>query len=571
MGTTLMILGAALLYLAAYHTYGKYLSKKIFRMSAENRCPSVEYHDGIDFVATDKTVLFGHHFTSIAGTGPIVGPAVAIIWGWLPALIWILFGSIFMGAVHDFGAMCISLKHQGRSIGDLAGDLISARVRLLFLLIICFTLWIVVAVFGTVIAAVFALFPESVLPCWLQIPIAVGLGWLVYRRGKSHLLWGFIAVVLMYLSMALGTRLPVRVPELSLFSFTLSPVGCWVILLLIYAYIASTLPVQTLLQPRDYINAFQLITAMLLLVLGILAARPAFAAPAVALQPAGAPPLWPMLFITVACGAVSGFHALVSSGTSSKQCDLETSALPIAYGGMLLEGFLAVCVLIACGAGLGLGLTAADGTLLTGAAAFSQQYANWAAADGLGAKVGAFITGSANMITRLGLPRPLIITIMGVFVASFAATTLDTATRIQRYIISELARAVRLPWLGRRHPATALAVLSALWLAFQGGSGGKGALILWPVFGAMNQLLAGLALLVITVWLARNHKPLWITVLPMLFMLGMTGWAMVISIQQFHAQNNRLLLVISVITLLLEGWMLAESAIVLRTARKPRA
>jgi len=275
----------------------------------------------------------------------------------------------------------------------------------------------------------------------------------------------------------------------------------------------------------------------------------------------------PLLFITVACGAISGFHSLVSSGTTSKQCDSESSAMSIGYGGMLLEGLLAVFVLIACGAGIGLGLMH-DGELLTGTAAFSQQYESWAAAKGLGSKIGAFVTGSTNMIASTGLPKGFILTLMGVFVASFAATTLDTATRIQRYIVSELAMACKAPFLAKRHPATIIAVGTALLLAFSSGVEGKGALLLWPLFGAMNQLLAGLAFLVITVWLARNNKPIIYTLIPMIFMISVTGWAMNYNLKTFFAAENWLLFGIGVTVVVLEIWMIIEGAGALLKLRK---
>jgi len=553
MNSLWIALGTAALYIVAYHTYGRFLSRKIFQIDPQAPCPSETHHDGMDYVKTDKFILFGHHFTSIAGTGPIVGPAIAIIWGWLPALVWILIGSVLMGAVHDFGSMIISLRNQGRTIGDIAGNMISPRMRSLFLLIIFFSLWLVVAIFGVVIASVFILFPESVASVWLQIPIAVWLGWLLYKKKAHPLVFGAISVVLMYGSMALGVRFPMEMPAI----LGLSPTGIWVIALLIYAYIASTLPVHVLLQPRDYINAWQLAIAMLLLFLGITIARPLMVAPTLTTAPAGAPPMMPLLFITVACGAISGFHSLVSSGTTSKQCDSESSALSIGYGGMLLEGLLAVFVLIACGAGLGLGFMH-NGELLTGTAAFSQQYENWTAAQGLGSKINAFVTGASNMIATTGLPEEFILTLMGVFVASFAATTLDTATRIQRYIVSELASACKVPFLARRHPATLIAVGTALLLAFSCGVEGKGALLLWPLFGAMNQLLAGLAFLIITVWLARNHKPTLYTLIPMIFMISVTGWAMHTNLNTFFRAENWVLFGIGITVVSLELWMIIE-------------
>lgn len=558
MNSLYLALGAGILYLIAYHTYGRFLSRKIFKLDAAALCPSKELQDNIDFVPTKKSILFGHHFTSIAGIAPIVGPAVAIIWGWLPALIWVIFGSIFMGAVHDFGALVISLRNQGRSIGDLAAQVVNKRVRMLFLLIIFFELWIVIAIFGLIMALVFNMYPQAVFPVWMQIPIAVWLGHMIYKKNASHIFLGIIAVILMYATIVLGAYFPFKMPAL----FGLSPLALWVIVLMIYAYIASVLPVQILLQPRDYINGHQLFIALGILFLGVVVTRPLFVAPAVNLSPVGAPPLWPMLFVVIACGAISGFHALVASGTSSKQCARESDARMIGYGSMLIEGMLAVLVIIACGAGISLGLTK-GGETFTGVAAYSEQYSSWAAADGLGAKLGAFVEGSANMIEAIGIPHKIVIAIMGVFIVSFAATTLDTATRIQRYIVSEISQTIKLPFLSHKHPATFFAVGTALLLAFREGSG-KGALILLPLFGSINQLLAGLTLLVITVYLARKKIPIIYTLIPMLFMIFMTGWAMLINLKNFHASSNWLLFSIGLAVFVLEIWMVTESALVLK-------
>lgn len=558
MNSLVLAAGAGILYVIAYQTYGKFLGRKIFRLNPDAVCPSSGLRDDVDFVPTKKGILFGHHFTSIAGTGPIVGPAVAIIWGWVPALIWVLVGSIFMGAVHDLGAMVVSLRNQGRTIGDIAADVVNRRVRSLFLLIIFFELWIVVAIFGVVIGVVFNMYPQAVIPVWSEIPIALWLGHMVYRKGVPHLSLSILAVAFMYATVVIGSYLPLEMSPI----MGLDPVAVWVVILLIYAYIASVLPVQTLLQPRDYINSHQLFVALGLLALGVIFARPDMAAPVVDLSPEGAPPVWPMIFVVVACGAISGFHSLVSSGTSSKQCDVEASSLPIGFGGMLLEGMLAVFVLIACGAGLSLGLTR-DGQTFVGAAAFAEQYSSWGSAAGLGSKIGAFVAGSANMMESVGIPHNISLTVMGVFVVSFAATTLDTATRLQRYVVGELATAWGVPSLGRKHPATLIAVLTAFLLAFYNGSG-KGALALWPLFGAVNQLLAGLALLVVTVYLAKRRVPVVYTAIPMVFMLLMTGWAMILNLEQFYDSSNWLLLGIGLAVFVLEAWMIAESLLLLR-------
>jgi len=548
-------------FIVAYHTYGRFLGSKIFRVAADNVCPSHALKDDIDFVPANKHILFGHHFTSIAGLGPIVGPAVAIIWGWVPAVLWIFFGSILIGAVHDFGALVVSLRYNGRSIGDISADIINHRVRTLFLLIIFFLLLIVIAVFALVIAILFKMYPQAVIPVWIEVPIAVWLGYMVYTKQYNHVVMGIIAVALMYLFVIAGAYLPVDLKELGLSAKQVLIV--WMLILFGYSYIASTLPVQKLLQPRDYINSHQLYIAFGLLILGLLLARPEIVAPAYDPGPADAPPLWPFLFVVIACGAISGFHSLVSSGTTAKQCDSEKDARFVSYGSMLMEGSLATLVIAAVAGGIGLGLKTDTGELLIGQAAFSHHYASWAAAQGLGAKIGAFVQGSANMIAYCGIPKNITMTIMGVFIVSFAATTLDTATRLQRYIIGELACAYNFPQLARRHPATLIAVLTAFILAFYNGSG-EGAMILWPLFGTVNQLLGGIALLVITVYLARKSiSPLY-TLIPLIFMVVMTGWAMWINLTDFFHTNNWLLFIIGGIVFILEIWMIVEALLYMR-------
>lgn len=550
-------------YLIAYHTYGKFLAKKIFRLSAEAVCPSEALRDDHDFIPTKKEVLFGHHFTSIAGLGPIVGPAIAVIWGWVPAILWIFFGSIFVGAVHDFGSMVISLRAQGRSIGDIAADLVNKRVRTLFLLIIFFELWIVIAVFSLIIAILFTMYPIAVFPVWFELVIAATIGYLIYTKGKSIWLTSIVAVVIMYITVVIGAYLPIDFAVL----FGLNDkwvLITWILLVLSFnSWLASSLPVQTLLQPRDFINSHQLLIAMFLLMLGVIVAHPVIVAPAMNLSAAGAPPMWPFIFVVLACGAVSGFHSLVGSGTSSKQCDSETSSLYVSFGSMLWEGALAMLVVVAVAAGIGMGLKGGGGEIFTGTAAFNHHYASWGAAEGLASKLNAFIQGSANMIEACGIPEKIALAVMAVFIVSFAATTVDTATRIQRYVVVELATAYRFKPLMHRQAGTAFAVLTAAVLAFYDGSG-KGALKLWPLFGSVNQLLAGLALLIITIYLARRKTNIIYSAVPMVFMIVMTAWAMMLNIQKYFITENWLLLAVGVMVFALEIWMIVESVIVLK-------
>lgn len=528
-------------FIIAYHTYGRFLGNKLFELSKKRITPAHELNDGMDYVPARKEILFGHHFTSIAGTGPIVGPAIGVIWGWVPALIWVFVGSIVMGAVHDFGALVISARNKGKSIGDVTSHIVSPTSRILFLLVIFFCLVIVVSIFALIIGILFTMYPTAVFPVWMEIPIAIALGYLIYKKKANPTLLSIIALVLMYITVFIGIYIPVKLPGF----IGGSPLITWLLILLIYAYIASVLPVQTLLQPRDYINAHQLIVAMILLFLGLVITAPQISAPAVVTAPKGAPPVWPFLFITIACGAISGFHSLVSSGTSSKQLSDETHARFIGYGAMLMEGALATIVIIACTAGLG------------GIEAWTARYSNWAVASGLGAKLSAFVDGATTFLTALGISKILAKTVLGVFIVSFAATTLDSATRIQRYIVTELAQSFKIKFLTKRHSATALVIISALLLALVKPDG-KGALVLWPLFGASNQLLAGLALMVITVYLYKKGKSILFTGLPMLFMIIMTGWGMVLNIINFYRTNNWLLFAINGVIILFVLWMILE-------------
>jgi len=549
-------------YIIMYQLYGKYIGRKIFALSGEVKTPSQEFEDGRDYVPTKKEIIFGHHFTSIAGTGPIVGPAIAIIWGWVPAMLWIFVGSIVMGAVHDFGSLIISMRNQGKSISEYTAKYVNDRTKFLFFLIVFLELWIVIAIFGLVIAIIFSKYPQSVLAVWVEVPIAIYLGYLIYKKGKNAMTWSIYAIIAMYVCVFLGPYLPFKMPAVA----GIPPTGVWAIILLTYGFIASVLPVTTLLQPRDFINSHQLVIAMALLILGVIVTsfggHLEIVAPAVQMSPAKAPPMWPFLFITIACGAISGFHALVSSGTSAKQVRDERDSLFVGYGSMLMEGTLATLVVIAVAAGIGLGYTTKAGDTLMGVAAWTTHYSSWAAAAGLGSKISAFVDGAANMIMTLGIPKQFTLAIMAVFVASFAGTTLDTATRIQRYVVGELGNSINLPALNNRWTGTVIAVGTALILAFATGADGKGALKLWPLFGAVNQTLAALALIIITLYLKARGGLKWMVAgLPAIFMSVMTIWAVVMNQVKFGAAHNILLQVINVVILFIALWIVIEGVI----------
>jgi len=435
----------------------------------------------------------------------------------------------------------------------------------------------------------------------------VAIGTMLHRRGVNILIPSLFALGVMYLTVYYGNQGFLQAFNATLASWSIIT---WCVVLLIYSYAASVLPVWSLLQPRDYINSLQLLSALGLVVIGLVVAAInggaplpnggesmplEIVAPALNLHPQGAPFIFPFLFITIACGAISGFHCLVSSGTSSKQIKCETDAQLVGYGSMLTEGFLAVLVILACVAGLGLGSSNPDdsGSILTGADAYTARYTTWGASSGLIAKVGAFVEGSANFLKALGLPAGFSIALMGVFVASFAATTLDTACRLQRYVVQELAAifvakddqtSTEKPafnpfrWLTNKHGATIFAIVIAGLIAALPAPGkewtmanaGKGGLILWPLFGVTNQLLGGLAFLVITFWMWRRNLPIWFVALPTVFMLILP--AVGLSLQLFSesgwiAKENWLLVAIGFATLALEVWMLIEAFIAFPKAK----
>lgn len=539
------------IFVLGYRYYSRFLAERVFQLRADEPVPAREHEDGIDFVPTRLGILWGHHYTSIAGAAPIVGPALAVIWGWVPALVWVTVGTVMMGAVHDFSALVLSARHGGRSIGDISGVVLNERIRTLFLLIISLLIWIVLAVFAFIIATLFVAYPGSILPINVQILIALALGWLVHRKGRPALVPSLVAYVFLLVCVFFGDAFVEAFPAVASLS-----VLSWVCILLVYCFVASVLPVWLLLQPRDYINSHQLVTALVLLSVGLLVLQPAVAAPAINPSPEGAPSILPFLFITIACGAISGFHGLVSSGTTSKQLACMTDARPIGYGGMLGEGALGMLAVLATTAGFA---TTEE---------WYGHYASWGAAQGLPAKLGAFVDGSARFISSLGIPPSAAKTFMAVVVIAFAATSLDTGARIQRLVIGELGEIYGIRPLTNRFIAGATGIGLAMLLALT-QAGGKGGLILWPLFGTTNQLLAGVTLLLVSVWLRRMGRPIVYTCVPMVFVAVATVLAMVGEMGGYLASGSWLLLAIGTIILICDVWVMFEGVRILRQARPP--
>jgi carbon starvation protein len=549
MNAIVVALVGLVLYFLAYQFYSRFIAERIYRLDPNFKTPAHELEDGIDYVPTNKHVLWGHHFTSVAGAAPIVGPAIAAFWGWLPAFLWVVFGTIFFAGVHDFGTLWVSSRHKGRSMGALTEDLLGARARSLFLIVIFLLLLMVNAVFAIVIARLFVSFPGSVFPIWMEIPVAVLIGYFIHRRGGKLLLPSLAALVALYVFVWIGSMVPISLPQNLL---GLPPEASWVIILFIYAGIASLLPVWFLLQPRDYINSHQLFVGLAILYLGLLIGNPQMVAPALNPEPTGAPWLIPFLFITIACGAISGFHGLVSSGTSSKQLNKETDARYVGYFGSVGEGILALGTILAVSAGLA--ATQAE---------WAASYSNWGAASG--GAVGFFVQGMANFGTNLGLPLGVAEVLASVMVISFAATTMDTGLRLQRYVITEVGDIYQVPVLKKPVVATLIAAGTCLLLAFgsqAGGEIGSGGFIIWPLFGTTNQLLAALSLIVVSVFLRRLGRNAWPVILPMIFLLTVTVFAMLIQVGQWWgitAQPNYLLAVLGTLILIAAIWMVLEA------------
>lgn len=551
MNAAIVGLAGLVLFTLAYRFYGRYISGTIFSLDEENsQTPSKEFRDDIDYVPTKKGILVGHHFSSIAGAAPIVGPAVAVIWGWVPAMLWIIFGVIFMGAVHDFGALVVSMKHRGNSMAFVAEKILGKRSRTLFLTVIFFLVWMVIAVFALVIANLFIQFPGAVLPVNFEIIIAIVMGVLINKKGISLTVPSILAQLMLIVMIFIGTKYPMSLKGL----FGDNELMAWVIFLMIYSFFASVLPVWTLLQPRDYINSHQLVMGLTLMVLGLFITQPTIVAPAVNFNAEGAPPWFPFLFITIACGAISGFHGLVSGGTSSKQVATWKDAKPVGYGSMLGEGLLALLATLAVTAGF------------SSESAWHDHYHSWSAANGLSAKISAFVLGAGKFVAGLGIPEDVSHTVIAVLIISFAATSLDTACRIQRYIVGEFGKSMNMPVLENRFIGSGIAVGTAFLLMLT-SEGGKGGLHLWPLFGATNQMLAGLTLIVITVFLIQKRKNFWPYLIPAIFVILMTALGLSMNIKIYYTQKNWFLITLGIILFAAQIWVFVESALAVSRAR----
>lgn len=529
------------LYVLGYHLYAKFLGRRVFQLDPDRLTPAHELRDGIDYVPSNRYMLFGHHYASIAGLSPMLGPAIAVIWGWLPAMLWVVLGTLFIGAVHDFSALVVSMRARGMSVGKAAEEIIGRRAKTLFHIIIFFLIGLGMGVFVHVCATLLsaAYHPEAVYPSATLMLVAVVVGWRVYRRNARLGAITAAAFAITLASVWAGTRLPLV--DLS--------VDAWSVILLAYSFAASVLPVWLLLQPRDYVNSLLLYLGLFSIYAGFFLLRPEFAAPAVQLHPAGAPPLFPFVFIVIACGAISGFHGLVSSGTTAKQINRETDAPFIAYGGMIGESLLGLASVLAC--------TAAFLTRDL----WYEHYQSWDLAQGLGPNMKAFIDGAALFLSQLGISIDVARAFVALVAISFALTTLDSATRLLRFNIAEIGETLNVRLLGNRYLASLLAVLVIGFFAFYKIDGQAAGLALWQLFGTTNQILGGLTLLAVTLYLMQRKRPYWYTAAPMLFMLATTMVAMIIKMRDFWKLGAHLLLLLGALIFLLSLWLGVEAAL----------
>lgn len=530
MNALLLIIVAIAVFIGAYATYGRWLAKQ-WGFDNNRPTPAHSRQDGVDYMPAKAPVLLGHHFSSIAGAGPILGPIQAAIFGWIPVFLWIIIGSVFFGGVHDMGSLFASVRHDGKSLGEVIGETMGSKGKKLFAIFSWFTLILVVAAFTNVCANTFVATPSAGTSSILFILLAISFGFAVYRRGAGLALSSVIGVALLFLCIWLGIQFPLALTK-----------ETWMIILLGYIFVASVTPVWILLQPRDYLNSFLLYAMLIGGILGIVIYHPTLELAGFTGFNIEGQYLFPMLFVTVACGAISGFHSLVGSGTTSKQLDTEKDIQLVGYGSMLIEGVLAVVAIIT-------------------AAYLTKE--GLAETLGNGGPINVFATGLGNFMEKgFGLPFNIGSTFTALAISAFALTSLDTATRLARFIFQEffeIKGATTSNPLTNRYVSTAITVVLGGVLAFKGWSA------IWPVFGSANQLLAAIALLSLALWLKKSGRKFKMAIYPTYFMFAVTLVALGLLFKA-NLQGSMVLAVFSVvlfvlaILLIMEAWKAFKKA-----------
>lgn len=523
MNALVLILFTIAAFSIAYVTYGAWLTKQ-WGVDDAIATPAHSRADGVDYVPASAPVLLGHHFASIAGAGPIVGPIAAAMFGWVPVLLWIIIGSIFLGGVQDYGSIFASIRHEGKSIGEVIRVNMGSKGKKLFSIFAWLTLLLVVAAFTNIVANTFVSVPAAASASMMFIVLAVVFGYAVYRKGTSLGVGTVIGVALLLGSIALGNMFPLVLSR-----------NVWIGLLLVYIFVASTTPVWILLQPRDYLNSFLLYGMMAGAVLGLLIYRPTMQLTPYAGFVVNGQFLFPILFITIACGAISGFHSLVGSGTTAKQLDREKDAKLVGYGGMLIEGVLATVAII------------------TAAYVAGPRLAELLAAGG---PINVFSDGIGVFMTSFGIPFDIGKSFVALAVSAFALTSLDTATRLGRFILQEFFEAedaaAPKPFFTNMYVATGITVVFGGLLAVAGWQQ------IWPIFGSANQLLAALALMAVAIWLKKQGKNNKMFTIPIVFMFAATLVALVLLAQRNLLAGNMLLVAFPVVLFVLAIVLLVQ-------------
>ena len=512
----ILLFACMFFYFVGYRFYAGKLDSELIQPDAGQVTPAVKQNDGVDFVPSKPLVLFGHNFASIAGAGPVIGPIIAMHhFGWAITLIWILLGNVFIGAVHDYLTLMVSVRNRGSSIADIAESTMGFRAKAIFAIFLVLAMLLVIAVFGVVAAKTLIAQPEMVFPTFAIIPVSMVLGWCIYKKSYNLQLVSLIAVLTIVLNIYIGFQIPVPLPEMGVMGF--SPLIFWFVILMIYAGVASILPVQTLLQPRDYLSTYILFGSMALAILGLIWVGPELNTPPFrgAMSEVQGP-VWPMLFVLVACGAVSGFHSLVAGGTTSKQLASEMQGKSIGYGGMLTEGVVAVVTVLLVGGGLY--WTAPQGSGIDmNQLGFREtlQSGGWILAFGNG-----FGNIVHQMLPFLSFTFASMIAVLAL--NTFVLTTLDTAVRITRFLIQE-SLGKKMPVFTNKYVVTVAVIIAAYLIGATDGWQK-----IWPIFGATNQLIAAVALFVVATWLMAVKKPTHYVLYPAIFMvittIGALAW-----------------------------------------------
>jgi len=520
----ILIFSCLFFYFVGYRYYAEQLDREVIQPDNTLTTPAVGQSDGVDFVPSKPLVLFGHNFASIAGAGPVIGPIVAMhYFGWAVTLVWILIGNVFIGAVHDYLTLMASVRNRGSSIADIAERTMGGRAKAVFAIFLVLAMLLVIAVFGVVAAKTLIAQPQMVFPTFAIIPISIALGWFIYSRGANLLISSLVAVAGVVLGIYIGFQFPVILPESGLMG--LSPLMFWFVILLIYAAVASVLPVNILLQPRDYLSTYILFGSMALAIIALIWVHPELHTPAFrgGFSPVQGP-MWPMLFVLVACGAVSGFHSLVAGGTTSKQLAVESQGRPISYGGMLTEGVVAVVTVLLVSGGLYWVAPAGGGVdMVTLGFRESLESGGWILAYGRG-----FGNVVHQMLPFLSFTFASMIAVLAL--NTFVLTTLDSAVRITRFIVQESA-GQKIDLFQNKYVCTvAVVFLSYLIGATDGWQK------IWPIFGATNQLIAAVALFVVATWLMARNKPTKYALYPAIFMVVTTIGALAWQSYKFYTQ-----------------------------------